>query len=229
MFSSPTFTGTVSGVTATHVGLGNVANESKATMFASPTFTGTVAGVTATHVGLGSVTNESKATMFSSPTFTGTVAGVTATHVGLGSVTNESKATMFSSPTFTGTVSVTGDIVATGNITAYSTSDIRLKENIQLIPNALGKLEQIRGVTFDWTAEEIARRGGEDSYFVRKHDVGVIAQEIEMVLPEIVGTRDNGMKAVQYEKLTALLIESVKEISAKVKSLEQELNLIKIK
>jgi hypothetical protein len=57
-------------VTATDVGLGNVTNESKATMFASPTFTGTVAGVTATHVGLGNVTNESKATMFSTPTFT---------------------------------------------------------------------------------------------------------------------------------------------------------------
>jgi len=48
-----------------------------------------------------------------------------------------------------------------------------------------------------------------------------------MVLPEIVGTRDNGMKAVQYEKLTALLIESVKELSAKVTSLEQEINALK--
>ena len=69
--ASPTFTGTVGGITATMVGLGNVTNESKATMFSSPTFTGTVSGVTATHVGLGNVTNESKATMFSSPTFTG--------------------------------------------------------------------------------------------------------------------------------------------------------------
>jgi hypothetical protein len=103
--------------TATEVGLGNVTNESKATMFASPTFTGTVAGVTATHVGLGNVANESKATMFSSPTFTGTVSGVTATHVGLGSVTNESKATMFSSPTFTGTVSgVTKAHVGLGSV-----------------------------------------------------------------------------------------------------------------
>jgi len=57
---------------ATAVGLGNVTNESKATMFSSPTFTGTVSGVTATHVGLGNVTNESKATMFTTPTFTGT-------------------------------------------------------------------------------------------------------------------------------------------------------------
>lgn len=58
-------------VTATDVGLGNVTNESKATMFTSPAFTGTVTGVTATMVGLGNVTNESKATMFTSPTFTG--------------------------------------------------------------------------------------------------------------------------------------------------------------
>ena len=71
--ASPTFTGTVGGITATMVGLGNVTNESKATMFTSPTFTGTVAGITATMVGLGNVTNESKATMFSSPTFTGNV------------------------------------------------------------------------------------------------------------------------------------------------------------
>ena len=94
----------ITSLAASKVSLGNVTNESKATMFASPTFTGTVSGVTATHVGLGNVTNESKATMFASPTFTGTVTGVTATHVGLGNVTNESKATMFASPTFTGTV-----------------------------------------------------------------------------------------------------------------------------
>ena len=58
-------------VTKTQVGLGNVTNESKATMFASPVFTGTVSGVSKTHVGLGNVTNESKSTMFASPTFTG--------------------------------------------------------------------------------------------------------------------------------------------------------------
>jgi len=114
----------ITSLAASKVGLGNVTNESKATMFASPTFTGTVTGVTATHVGLGNVTNESKATMFASPTFTGTVAGVTATHVGLGNVTNESKATMFASPTFTGTVSgVTKAHVGLGSVenTALST------------------------------------------------------------------------------------------------------------
>ena len=62
--NNPTFTGTVSGITATMVGLGNVTNESKSTMFTNPTFTGTISGITATMVGLGNVTNESKATMF---------------------------------------------------------------------------------------------------------------------------------------------------------------------
>lgn len=60
-------------ITATDLNLGNVTNESKATMFASPAFTGTPTGITATHVGLGNVTNESKSTMFASPTLTGTV------------------------------------------------------------------------------------------------------------------------------------------------------------
>ena len=62
----------------TALGLGNVTNESKATMFTNPTFTGTVSGVTAAHVGLGSVTNESKLTMFASPAFTGVPTAPTA-------------------------------------------------------------------------------------------------------------------------------------------------------
>ena len=105
----------------------------------------------------------------------------------------------------------TGEIRATNNITAYFASDRRLKENIQPVSDALGKLQNISGVTFDWSDEEIERRGGEDGYFVRKHDVGVIAQEIEVVLPEAVATRPDGYKAVRYELLVPLLIEAIKE------------------
>jgi hypothetical protein len=90
---SPTFTGTVSGIDKSAVGLGNVTNESKATMFTNPTFTGTVSGVTATMVGLGNVTNESKTTMFENPTFTGTVSGVSKSAVGLGNVENTALST----------------------------------------------------------------------------------------------------------------------------------------
>ena len=114
--------------------------------------------------------------------------------------------------------SVQGEIRATNNITAYYSSDRRLKENIEKLSNALDKLNKINGVSFDWNDEFISKRGGEDGYFVRKHDVGVIAQEVEEVLPEIVATREDGYKAVNYEKLVPLLIEAIKELSAKVDS-----------
>ena len=86
----------------------------------------------------------------------------------------------------------------------------------------MDKINSVRGVTFDWKDEIIKAKGGEDGYFVRKHDVGVIAQEVEAILPEIVATRDNGTKAVRYEKLVALLIEAVKELSNKVDALEKK-------
>lgn len=97
----------LTGLTASQVGLGNVTNESKATMFSSPTFTGTVSGITSSMVGLGNVDNTSDANKpvssatqtalnlkanLASPTFTGTVSGITATMVGLGNVNNTSDA-----------------------------------------------------------------------------------------------------------------------------------------
>ena len=63
-----------------------------------------------------------------------------------------------------------------GNITAYSSSDRRLKENIKIIESPLNKVTSINGVTFDWTKEFIEKNGGEDDYFMRKSDVGVIAR-----------------------------------------------------
>jgi hypothetical protein len=119
---------------------------------------------------------------------------------------------------------VLGEIRATSEITAYYSSDINLKENIRLIADPLKKLEQIRGVYFDWTDEHIKSRGGEDGYFVRKQDVGVIAQEVEAVLPEIVATQDNGTKAVRYEKLVPLLVEAIKEQQQQIAQLQQLVN-----
>lgn len=74
---------------------------------------------------------------------------------------------------------------------------------------------------FDWSNEEIEKRGGEDGYFVRKHDTGVIAQEIVEIMPEIVVTRENGYMAVQYEKLVPLLIEAIKELKNEVEELKK--------
>jgi hypothetical protein len=109
-----------------------------------------------------------------------------------------------------------GEIRATGDITAFYSSDIRLKENIQPIQNALEKVESISGNTYDW------KEGFEEMHSHKGNDVGVIAQEIEEILPQIVTNRDNGYKAVQYEKIVPLLIEAIKELSAKIKLLENK-------
>jgi ABC-type transporter Mla subunit MlaD len=111
---------------------------------------------------------------------------------------------------------VSGEIRATGDITAFYSSDIRLKENIQPIQNALEKVESISGNTYDW------KKGYEELHSHKGNDVGVIAQEIEAILPQIVTNRDNGYKAVQYEKIVPLLIEAIKELSAKIKRLENK-------
>ena len=115
----------------------------------------------------------------------------------------------------------TGQIRATDDITAFYSSDVALKENIQNIPSASDKIEQLNGVLFDWKQDWIDTNGGEDGYFVRKSDVGVIAQDVEKVLPEIVGTRPNGIKAVKYDRLCALLIEGFKEMKNEIKQLKE--------
>ena len=106
-----------------------------------------------------------------------------------------------------------GVIRAASDIVAFYSSDERLKDNVVVIDNALEKVESLRGVEFDWNDKQEIYEG---------HDIGVIAQDVEKVLPEIVENRDNGYKAVKYEKLTAVLIEAVKELSARVKELENK-------
>jgi hypothetical protein len=116
----------------------------------------------------------------------------------------------------------TGEIRATNDVTAFYSSDVALKENITNIPNPLEALKKLNGVLFDWKKSYIDERGGEDGYFVRKKDVGVIAQEVEKVLPEAVAQRSDGVKAVKYDRLTCLLIEAVKVLSDKVEKLNKE-------
>ncbi len=103
-----------------------------------------------------------------------------------------------------------GELYVRGDITAYYTSDRTLKDNIVPIPNALDKVISISGNTFDWNTS--AKKEGSE--------VGVIAQEIEALgLPGITTIRDDGKYAVRYEKLVPLLIEAIKELSAKVDAL----------
>ena len=109
---------------------------------------------------------------------------------------------------------ISGTLQVTDDITAFWTSDERLKDNISPITDSLTKVVSISGNTFDWN--EKSNKSG--------HDVGLIAQEIEQVLPEAVVTRDNGYLAVDYHKVVPLLVEAIKELSGKVKSLEQKLS-----
>jgi cytoskeletal protein CcmA (bactofilin family) len=110
---------------------------------------------------------------------------------------------------------VAGRIDASNDVVAFSTSDKRLKENIQPIENALDKLDKIGGYTFDWN-DQVEIHG------YKGHDIGVIAQEIEEILPEIVTTRDNGYKAVKYEKIVPFLIQCIKELKDEIRDLKSQ-------
>ena len=113
--------------------------------------------------------------------------------------------------------STDGVIRASNDIVAYYSSDERLKENVKPIENALDKVSKINGVTFDWIEDM------EEFHPNEGNDVGVIAQEIEKVLPEVVETRDSGYKAVKYEKIVPLLIESIKDLKAEIEELKGRL------
>jgi hypothetical protein len=110
----------------------------------------------------------------------------------------------------------TGRIDAANDVVAFSTSDRNLKENFVKIEKALDKVRAISGYEFDWKAKYKIDHGFEG------HDVGVIAQEIERVLPEVVTTKFNGWKGVKYDKIVPLLIEAIKELADKVEKLEKQ-------
>ena len=115
-----------------------------------------------------------------------------------------------------------GDVTASGNITAYS--DRRLKENIETIPNALSLVQRLRGVTFDWIE-------------TKKHGYGVIAQEVEEVIPELVHEADDGaiegadkktIKSVDYSKMVSVLIEAIKEQQQQIEKQQSQIDELKL-
>jgi hypothetical protein len=114
----------------------------------------------------------------------------------------------------------TGEIRATNNVTAFYSSDKKLKENIKDVENALEKVCVIGSKTFDWTDDYIKEHGGEDSYFIQKSDFGVIAQDVQTVFPQAVRTRDDGTLAVDYEKLSTLAFGAIKELVKRIEILE---------
>ena len=108
------------------------------------------------------------------------------------------------------------DLLADGDVVAFNSSDMRLKNNLQVIGGALDKIDGINGYEFDWNEQSPAWAQE------RGHDVGVVAQEIEKIHPEIVEERKNGYLGVDYKRLVPLLIQSVKELKAEVEELKKK-------
>jgi len=111
-----------------------------------------------------------------------------------------------------GGLGVEGAIHAGGDVSAFNTSDYRLKHNVKSIDSALDKIDQISGVEFDWDASEAGLHYGH----LKGHDVGVIAQELKEVLPEAVKERDDGYLSVDYGRVVPLLIQAIKELKAQI-------------
>ena len=108
-----------------------------------------------------------------------------------------------------------GNLEVKGDVEAFVSSDKRLKTNIKSIDKPIDKISKIGGYTYEWNDKSDKETG--------KKDIGVIAQEIEKVLPELVQTRENGYKAVKYDKIVALLIEGIKEQDLRIKELENKI------
>ena len=105
------------------------------------------------------------------------------------------------------------DLQVKGDVIAFHSSDIKLKENITRIPDALDKISSLSGNTYTWI--EGHKYEGQD-------DTGVIAQEVEALgLPGLTTTRDDGTKGVRYEKLIPVLIEAIKELKAEIDILKK--------
>jgi len=116
--------------------------------------------------------------------------------------------------TYNGACAIDGTVTATGDVIAYS--DARVKENVHTIENALDKTLKLRGVTYNRTDVED-----------KSTKIGVIAQEIMEVLPEVVSEDETGMYGVSYGNLTAVLIEAIKEQQKQIEELRNELNKLK--
>lgn len=119
------------------------------------------------------------------------------------------------SPTFTGNVSV-AELSASGNVTSpffYSQSDINLKKNIEPLTNPLSTVLELEGVKFNWIHND-------------QPSIGLIAQDVENILPFAVGQTPDGYKTVQYNSIIALLIEAVKEQQVQIDSLKQRIETL---
>jgi hypothetical protein len=137
---------------------------------------------------------------------------------GYGTIINQ--ALLTTSAVTHGNLTINGTITATGDITAFFTSDRRHKSDIQIIPNALDKVKKLNGVTWKWN---------DDVNEVTKTTptTGLIAQEVQEVLPQVVVERENGYLGLDYSKMMGLLVEAIKEQQIKIDNLTVEVETLK--
>jgi len=113
-----------------------------------------------------------------------------------------------------GKIVAIGDIESEGDIIAYASSDKRLKDNIVPIDMCLEKILFLDAIEFDWNNLQQTYSG---------HDIGLIAQQVKEIAPEIVEEREDGYLAMKYEKLIPLLVGATKEQDAQISELEKQI------
>jgi len=113
-------------------------------------------------------------------------------------------------------VKVNGTLNATG---VLSISDISLKKDVQALEGSLEKIANLNGVSYNWCTEEYPEKG-----FSRDRQIGLIAQDVEKVLPELVRTDQDGKKSVSYDKLTAVLVEAIKAQQSEIREQNSRLS-----
>ena len=210
--------GTVStrNLTKSDIGLGNVENTTLSTWAGSSNITtlgtistGTWQGTAIADAYLSSNTAHLSGTQ----TFSGAKTFSAAVNIS-NSTASTSKTT--GALKVTGGVGISGALNVGGDVVAYASSDERLKDNIELISNPIEKVQSLKGVTWNWNenADELQQS---------LPNVGVIAQDVEKVLPQLVTDRDNGFKGVDYAKLTGLLIEAIKEQQKQIDELKSKI------
>ena len=152
----------------------------------------------------------------------GSVAGNTAYWNGTTWVTNNSNIFNNGGNVGIGTTTPTVKLEVNGRLKTQGInelSDARYKKNITTLTNALANIEKLRGVSYDWKQNEFPEKN-----FDAKHQIGLIAQELELVYPELVNTDAEGFKSVDYSKLVAVLIEAVKEQQNEINSLQVQVS-----
>ena len=118
-----------------------------------------------------------------------------------------------------GGLGVEGAINAGGDITAFSTSDMRLKDNMKPIAGAMARLKHLNGYDFDWN--EVRQP------LYKGHDIGLMAQEVQKVIPSAVRQSTTGYLQVDYKKVTPLLVQALKEKDSEIQELKKELKQLK--